>query len=605
VVFGAGIAGLSAAHYLVRQGFQVTVVEALDGPGGMARSERNAADSDVPSEYSWRGFGPWYKNAFAVMKEIPVTPTTAAAASLPQGSVSNVYEDRLSGPIGFHLVADEENPTIRSAAIDKSFRISHGWRLGPWDATKVGWLLFRQWSASTERSEHTYAQENASATLYKHLNPLAAKTASQVFGPFVGVDYGRASTHHVADFFKKNTFPGGGNTHAAKADGTPAWTQRSNSGWVILNRPSNEAWFDPWVSALKRQGVVFRFGESLDRFDADGARSPIVGQNAQPTVAPRVSGAYLGSGERIEADQYILAINPFAAVDVIARSSPAVQVDPELTKFPALTADGPHVQISFQIVFGERIVLPGGRETAVILTDSEFDITLFSQDQLFAKDVVLGQDAVSLWSGTATIDSIPGSLYGKTMLHLTRQEFIDEVMHQILRCQSLNAMVKLANQGRPLADFTKNLRVQVWHGWTFPGDPPGKDGTPATDIVRGDFPKWVNTTHTQLHQPNTATSLSNLWIAGAHTRTSADLWSMEGAVESGKRAAEMAARVPASDSTVKLQPRRFGPLKTADAWLYKHNLPHVLDSVVIPFVAVMIGMSILFGIRKRRRGRGA
>lgn len=593
VVFGAGIAGLTAAHYLVRQGFQVTVVEALDGPGGMARSERNAADSDVPSEYSWRGFGPWYKNAFAVMKEIPVSATTA---KVTQGNpfVSNVYDDRLSGPIGFHLVADEENPSIKSAAIDKSFRISNGWRLGPWDTTKVGWLLFRQWTASTERSEHTYAQENASASLFKHLDPLAAKTASQVFGPFVGVDYGRASTHHVADFFKKNTFPGGGNKHAAKADGTPAWTQRSNSGWVILNRPSNEAWFDPWVSALQQQGVVFRFGESLDRFDA-------VQGNLSTGAAPRVTGAYLDSGERIEADQYILAINPFAAVDVIARSSQVIQVDPELSKFPALIADGPHVQISFQIVFGEPIVLPGGRETAVILTDSEFDITLFSQDQLFAKDVPLGQGAVSLWSGTATIDSIPGSLYGKTMLKLTRQEFINEVMHQIMRCQSLQAMVRLANQGRSLADFNI-LRVQVWHGWTFPGDPPGQDGLPATAIVRGDFPKWVNTTHTQLHQPNCATSLSNLWIAGAHTRTSADLWSMEGAVESGKRAAEMAARVPV---TVQLQPRRFGPLKTVDAWLYKHNLPHVLDSVVLPLVAVMIGMSVLFGIRKRRRGRGS
>ena len=42
IIFGAGIAGLTAAHYLVDQGYRVTVVEALDVPGGLARSARSA-----------------------------------------------------------------------------------------------------------------------------------------------------------------------------------------------------------------------------------------------------------------------------------------------------------------------------------------------------------------------------------------------------------------------------------------------------------------------------------------------------------------------------------------------------------------------------------
>jgi len=560
LVFGAGIAGLSAAHYLIKYGFKVTVIEALAVPGGMARSERRAVDRDVPSEYSWRGFGPWYSNVFALMKEIPVVTS--------DGTLSTVYDDRLSGPIGFHLVEDQENPSIKDADVGSSFRISNGWRLSPLGFTQVGWLMFRQWTASKSRSEHTYANQNASKTLYKYLNPVAAKTASQVFGPFVGVDHGRASTHHVADFFKKNMFPGAKHEHKAKMekDGTvraPAWTQRNNSGWVILNRPSSEAWFSVWKEYLEGKGVTFRFNTPLDRLES--------------TTNSQVTAAYLGDGERVTADEYVLAINPFVTVDVLIKSSKSLQQDYELKKFIPLTADGPHVQISFQLVFGEKITLPGGNETAVILTDSEFDITLYSQDQLFAKDVDLGNDAVSLWSGTATIDSVQGSLYGKTMLQLTKEEFIKELEHQIYRCKSLNAMVKLANKGRSLKDFDF-VRIQVWGNWRFIGD------DPEITTTTGDLDKWVNTTNTQLHQPATQTSFRNLFLAGAHCQTSADLWSMEGAVESGKRAAEM---IAGCASTIKLQSEPFHVLKRVDEFLWKHNLPHILDCLV---VCIVIGI---------------
>ncbi|MCP5530996.1 MAG: FAD-dependent oxidoreductase [Opitutaceae bacterium] len=41
------------------------------------------------------------------------------------------------------------------------------------------------------------------------------------------------------------------------------------------------------------------------------------------------------------------------------------------------------------------------------------------------------------------------------------------------------------------------------------------------------------------HLPRQATPVPNLFLAGAHTRTEADVWSIEGAVESGRRAAQV------------------------------------------------------------------
>jgi len=45
VIFGAGIAGLSAAHELVHLGYSVSVYEATDQPGGFFRSFRLSQDN--------------------------------------------------------------------------------------------------------------------------------------------------------------------------------------------------------------------------------------------------------------------------------------------------------------------------------------------------------------------------------------------------------------------------------------------------------------------------------------------------------------------------------------------------------------------------------
>jgi len=70
VIFGSGIAGLTAAHELAQLGYAVSVYEATDQPGGFFRSARDK--DNMPTEYSWHGMGPWYHNAFDVMRQIPL-----------------------------------------------------------------------------------------------------------------------------------------------------------------------------------------------------------------------------------------------------------------------------------------------------------------------------------------------------------------------------------------------------------------------------------------------------------------------------------------------------------------------------------------------------
>ena len=92
IIFGGGLSGLTIAHELIKKGFKILIVEKDNELGGMVRSDTKK--NKFPSEHSWRGYAPFYKNAFQLMKEIPYHNT-------------NVFNN-LSIPIDFYLLYDKE-----------------------------------------------------------------------------------------------------------------------------------------------------------------------------------------------------------------------------------------------------------------------------------------------------------------------------------------------------------------------------------------------------------------------------------------------------------------------------------------------------------------
>ena len=71
-VFGAGIAGLTAAHELVDRGYSVTVYE-RKALGGKARSipVPNSGATPLPAEHGFRFFPGFYRNVTDTMRRIP------------------------------------------------------------------------------------------------------------------------------------------------------------------------------------------------------------------------------------------------------------------------------------------------------------------------------------------------------------------------------------------------------------------------------------------------------------------------------------------------------------------------------------------------------
>ncbi len=545
-IFGAGIAGLTAAHELIARGYRVSVYELNDSAGGFFRSARREADN-LPSEYSWHGFGPWYHNTFDLLKQIPFDAT------------SSLYERVLSRPMEYAVVPNTIGDDFDTTDL---FDMRRSFRMSRWDQLALVWGVLKVWTANN-RSQERYASANAAAYWQSRMSKSGHSTWKAIFGPWIGSDWPYVSLHHVGLFFARNLRSGPTHEHAADENG-PAWKHESMVGWSLLRGPSNEWWFDRWVAHLKEAGVEFHWESPLEELHYDGET---------------VIGATVAQGAAVQADIYVLSCTPFAAAEVLART-PSLAKDEQLRKLPALVQDGPHTQVSFRIAFDESMDWPRDR-TAIALADSEFNITLFAVEQSWPSSVDLGENVKSLWTGTACVASVPGRIYGKPLRNCTKEEFVDEVLAQIFASEGLDFMLRKANNGRGLRDF-RILKTEVWPEWTF-----SPNGIVAAQ------PKWVTTTNTQPHRPDQATSIPNLVLAGAHTKTEADIWSIEGAVESGRRAV----RVFEPDVVLKRQhkPLLLRTLALLDDGLHALHLPHVLSAIgaVTALALVLIATRIL------------
>jgi uncharacterized protein with NAD-binding domain and iron-sulfur cluster len=537
VIFGAGISGLSAAHELVRLGYTVSVYEATDQPGGFFRSSRLSQDN-MPTEYSWHGMGPWYHNAFDLMRQIPFNE---------KGSI---YDLALSRPLDFGIFPDTDKARFYQGV--KSIPEMFG--MNKWEFAKWSYLMLKTWT-SNNRSRIKYDKLNAAQAWKPLLKDKAHKTWRSCFGPWIGSDWPNVSLQTTGDFFLKQLTSKPPHHHKADQDG-PAWTQEAGIGWLLFKGPSSEYWFDPWVSYLEEKGVKFYWEKALTKLEFDGTA---------------IISAYCGE-EKIQGDSYILAVNPFITADIL-RETPALERQGELNLFKDLIQGGPHTQVSFRLAFSEAIKFPRVR-TAIVVSDSEFNLTLFAEEQVWDKKVDLGQNIKSLWTGTSCISSVPGRIYNKPVNYCSKNEFIEEVKAQIFSCGALDDLIKEANNGRGLKEFPL-IKIEVWREWEF-----------SSEGIKALQPKWVNSTNTQAYLPAQKTPVSNLFLAGAHTKTQAQVWSIEGAVESGRRAAK------AIDDRVEVleqyRPIWIRSLSKIDDILFAIKAPQVIDSVLITLVLLSL-----------------
>ena len=512
------MSGLACAEQLLRDDPHpdITILESRRIPGGFARSEFDESGGFY-TEHSWRGYAPFYRNFFDSVR-------------LVEG-----IEDAFSKPLRFHLPknagkADAKQLTVRDKLI-------------------LGFKIARVLSACPERQAEL-ASKNFLDGIKHRLSEGGVDRVLGMLGPGLGLDMFRTSEYHFGKYIAATLEPAYQVSWGEKVD---VFTPRD--AWVTTSSPTSTSWIDPWVESLRKRGVKFEFEEEVvDIRVEDSGRLVVTVESgtAEKTDEDRRRSISVSPEKR---ERLVMAVSPFSAKRMLG----GLRLTSELRKLWPLTREGPNSQISFRVSWARAIPFPS--DTSVMaLPDSAYNLTICPQVRFWAEGPhpevnarMKERGIMSLWTGTAcSCTDTLGPLFGKTAVECSIEELKKELVWQILECAGIRNLT-----GGNL-DQSDILDVEIWYEWQKgrPVDLPtpslpaasdsGKtrrsvrsDTIPADQVLHSTDSKWVTTCETHLHRPLQDTGIFGFVQCGAHTKTTMDLWSMEGAAESGKLASSL------------------------------------------------------------------
>jgi len=525
IIFGGGLSGLTLAHELIKKKFKILIVEKNNELGGMVRSDTKK--TLYPSEHSWRGYAPFYKNTFQLMKEIPYHN-------------KSVF-DNLTVPIDFHLLYDKEF-NYKAILTTKDLIIMY--------------YMGMNYILSDNRREYYYSyniepflKKNLSIEGYNHF-------INFVIGPGYGMNKNEISMGHLFHFLTISLVHKKQHIHTHSSNNSN-YTHHSRENWHVTNGPTSDMWINPWVKYLKKNGVDILTNTELVKINYS--------ENNISFVEIKQNGII----KQLKAIDYVLSINPFNTVDILKNS----KMQELYNTFNSLTNNTKSKQISFRIGINKEIKYPIDN-IAFVMNDSEFNITWYPQEKLWKEKPKIK----SLWSGTIIDFEKNGKLFNLNAEHLDNKKLKKEIVHQILRSKSLKKLI-YENNGFYIGD--KDIEyIEIWYEWKFIN---GKQ--------EQIYKKWVNNDHNEKFRPLQKTEYNNLFLSGAHTKTSIVIWSMEGAIESGKITANYILdkyNKPHIKHYKHDDPFYIKLIQYVDNILYKFYLPNIIKLLLIVIVLFIL-----------------
>lgn len=543
-LFGAGVAGLSAAHELAERGFKVTVYE-RDHLGGKAWSfgvPRSATSGHYPlqAEHGFRFFPGFYKNLGDTMRRIPTAEGTVYDRLTEATTYRTAFENRadLTIPLSTfqgHLprgVTGDAFAQSLAAVLIESYKVppqealyfaSKLWvyvsscderRFGQWDY--VSWKDFIR--------EDQMSEEYRLVVSRSLVRNLAATKSSDASVHAIGL-VGLASIMSLT---------GRGNDQGATFD-------------RVLDGPTSAVWLDSWIALLKRMGVRFEVGWTLEGLKMHRGR----------IETARVRDRH-GRAHRIDPRWFVLAI-PFERVAALL--TPAMlSVDPRLAGIRRLRNDWMNGLVFF---LKQSLEVTNGHVNYV---NSPFALTSISQRQFWKRDLARDGDG-SVRESFSTIISdwvTPGILYGRPAKQLTPQQIAAEAFAQI------KAHLNKRGQAPVLTDA-------MLHSWQL--DPAIK---PVPGGVINDTPLFIQNPGGWANRPDSRTAIPNLFLAGEWVRTNINVTTMDGANQGGRQAANALLDAAGHGGSRAglwnlLVPPEYESFRAIDRQLYRQRRPNLWD----------------------------
>lgn len=546
-IFGAGMAGLSAAHELAKtEDIVIDVYERDDGIGGKSRNQHGMVLSsgangrrDLLGEHGFRFFPSFYRNIIDTLKAIPA-------------SVGNVGERLQNSPeAGLVRNASGLMPFARhvdisglSDALPKLYDLYQELGFTPEDIGRMAWFRVKYLTSCRERRlgydektwwhfidgdspRYTEAFKEFEASIPRTMSALVAKETSALVVGDVSMQFLIGVAENQPDEDR------------------------------LLDGPTEEAWLDDWYTDLTRdvQGqkrVNFHFNHELTKFElaVDGSKIKSV------TVKSN------GTETKIDANYYIVAVPVERFVPLIDNAMRAAdkQLDTLVSQYDEDKWTG--WMVGAQIALGKDEPMVAGH---VFYPSSAWALTSVSQAQFWANRGNLesrfgdgntrGVLSVIISDWDTGSDEFP-----KAFDTTSRADLID-VLKKQLRHELTNANIDLSD-----GNIT---------------------GIHLDEAVNRNGGQWTNETKLLLHppgayaaRPNVQGSIKNLLLAGDYIKTDVKLATMESANESARLAVNVIFDddlLPAVPVWPLSEPPTLEPFKKLDQAYFDLGLDHPMD----------------------------
>ena len=482
-ILGGGVAGMSAAHELIKRRFNVSVYEASGVVGGKARSlgkpgSGTGGRPDLPAEHGFHFFPGFYKHLPATMQEIQVglvracdhleqttgtqlARTGGAAAIIAPTQFPTSFQDLIQAFHDFTLFyCDMGIPKSEVADFVRCLVImlvsSDLRRFN--DYEKESWFDFLGAATKSDAFRRYLAKGLSRSLVALNAKDLSARTGACILLRFLMV----FTEYRPLD--------------------------------RVLDLPTSDAWLEPWLAQLQRDGVDFHFNASVQSIDCSGGR--ISGIRVQRN----------GIVQQVTADYYVAAL----PVEVMqAHLTPEIlAADPSLSSILDLRTSWMTGIIYY---LNTDVPLVNGHSNYL---DSPWALTSISQAQ-FWKTIDLSHYGAGNVRGVLSViisdwdKPLVGN--GPSAKECSEDE-VKAIVWQQLKDH-------LNSAGSVVLD--DHNRVDCFLSPCLVYNPAGN-------------PKWtdneqlfINTKDSWTKRPNAATAIDNFYLASDYVRTYTDLATME------------------------------------------------------------------------------
>lgn len=501
IVFGGGVAGLSAAHELCERGFDVEVYERRNVPGGKARSVSGptlGGTLPLPGEHGFRFFPGFYRHLPDTMRRIPY-------CNNPGGVYDNLVDVDVS-----LITRGAHSPLPLLNHVPRSWSELELWIRElryPSDLGLVGYdfrfFLAKIWRLMTSCQERRLAEYEKVAWWdfidAEHRSPGYQQfLAKGLTTSLVAAQAHRASARTIGDIFIQLNLD----------VQVPGKTSDR-----VLAGPTNDVWIGPWLDYLTRRGVAYHPATRLDQIELTGGM---------------VSGAWVaqadGTRTRVQGDYYVCALPVEQMANQIIAQPELVQVDPALANIVELRRAVAWMN-GGQFYLDRDVMLGVGH--ALLLT-SPWSLTSISQAQFwrkfpiaqYANGEIRGILSVDISDWQSTGLPVPGTDQPFPPANQCKPpQIADQVWAQLKAGLNGDGVARL-----PEHYVAWHLDQDIeYHPGVLPGD------TNAEPLLVNDAGTWAL-------RPQAHTAIANLFLASDYIQTYTDLATMESANEAARRA---------------------------------------------------------------------